>query len=121
MPAGSLPAGIVEQPLRDVLPDCVAAIQSDCIGCLDFDDPLAAAARYAKDVTPNVRQTPLPYLASVVSARGSLSTDSQYSAGSGASGAAAGGAGLWTASAASFSICFGVGLRQLAGRSVMPN
>ena len=50
---------------------------------------------------------------------GSFRTDSQYSAGKGASGAAADGAGLRAASAASFSICFGVGMRQLAGRSVI--
>ena len=59
--------------------------------------------------------------APVALARGSLSTDSQYSAGRGASGAAAEGPGLRAASAASFSICFGVGMRQLAGRSVIPN
>jgi hypothetical protein len=53
-------------------------------------------------------------------ARGSLSSESQYSAGRGASGAAVGGAGRRAASAASFSICLGVGMRQLAGRSVMP-
>ena len=29
--------------------------------------------------------------------------------------------GLRPAAAASFSICFGVGMRQLAGRSVIPN
>ncbi|NEU99187.1 hypothetical protein FNJ47_26005 [Bradyrhizobium sp. UFLA 03-164] len=35
---------VVEQPLRHVLPKRVAAIQSDCIGLLDFHGPLAAAA-----------------------------------------------------------------------------
>ena len=49
-------------------------------------------------------------------ARGSLNTDSQYSAGRGAFGTATEGLGLRAASAASFSICFGVGMRQL-GRS----
>ena len=58
--------------------------------------------------------------ATLVSARGSLSTESQYSAGRGASGAGAGAAGPRTNSAASFSICLGVGMRQLAGRSVIP-
>jgi hypothetical protein len=56
--------------------------------------------------------------ATLVSARGS-STESQYSAGRGASGAGAGAAGPRTNSAASFSICLGVGMRQLAGRSVI--
>lgn len=58
--------------------------------------------------------------ATAAPARGSLRTDSQYSAGRGASGPAADGARLRSASAANFSICFGVGMRQLAGRSVMP-
>ena len=44
MPAGTLLAGVVEQPLRHVLPDCVVAVQSDGIGRLDFHGPLAAAA-----------------------------------------------------------------------------
>src|SRR4051812_39330086 len=44
MPAGALRAGVCERPLRNVLPACVAAIQSDCIGCLDFHCPLAAPA-----------------------------------------------------------------------------
>src|ERR1700710_725406 len=57
--------------------------------------------------------------APLVSARGSLSTESQYASGRGASGAAAGTAGLRTASKVSFSICLGVGMRQLAGRSVI--
>jgi hypothetical protein len=51
-------------------------------------------------------------------ARGFWSNDSQYSAGSASSGAGAGTAGLRAASAASFFICLGVGMRQLAvGRS----
>ena len=44
MPAGTLLAGVVEQPLRHVLPDRVAAVQSNGIGRLDFHGPLAAAA-----------------------------------------------------------------------------
>jgi DNA end-binding protein Ku len=61
MPAGALLAGVVEQPLRHVLPDRVAAIQSDCIGGLDFDGPLATPASDAKHVTLNFRKTPLPH------------------------------------------------------------
>jgi len=57
MPAGALLAGVVEQPLRDVLPDRVAAIQSDCIGSLDFHGPLTAAAGDAQDVALNFRKT----------------------------------------------------------------
>jgi hypothetical protein len=44
MPASGLLAGVVEQSLRNVPPDRVASIQSDCIGGLDFDGPLAATA-----------------------------------------------------------------------------
>ena len=62
MPAGALLAGVVEQPLRDVLPDRVAAIQSDCIGGLDFDGPLAAAAGDAQYVALNFRKTSRPHL-----------------------------------------------------------
>ena len=54
MPAGALLAGVVEQPLRDVLPDRVAAIQSDCIGHLDFHGPLAATTRDAQNVALNL-------------------------------------------------------------------
>ena len=51
--SGALLAGVVEQSLRHVLPDRVAAIQSDCIGGLDFDGPLAAAAGDAQHVALN--------------------------------------------------------------------
>jgi hypothetical protein len=60
--SGALLAGVVEQSLRDVLPDRVAAIQSDCIGGLDFHGPLAAAAGDAQHVTLNFRKASLPYL-----------------------------------------------------------
>jgi hypothetical protein len=118
--SGALLAGVVEQSLRDILPDRVAAIQSDCIGGLDFHGPLAAAAGDAQHVALNLGKTSLPHLGPGRIGARSLSTDSQYSAGSGASGAAEG-LRLRAASAASFSICFGVGMRQLAGRSVIPN
>ena len=131
MSSGALLAGVVEQPLRDVLPDRVAAIQSDCIGGLDFHGPLAAAAGDAQHVALNFGKTSLPQLGSghigarVLEDGPEVSpyapVDSQYSAGRGASGAAAAGLHLRAASAASFSICFGVGMRQLAGRSVIPN
>src|SRR5882757_7295383 len=62
--SGALLAGVVEQSLRDVLPDRVAAIQSDCIGSLDFDGPLAAAAGDAQHVALNLAKTSLPHLGS---------------------------------------------------------
>src|ERR1700722_3878840 len=49
------------QPLRDILPDRVADIQSDCIGSLDFHGSLAAAAGHAQYVTLNFRKTSLPH------------------------------------------------------------
>jgi hypothetical protein len=130
MPAGALLAGVVEQPLRNVLPDRVAAIQSDCIGGLDFHGPLAATAGDAQHVALNlgsVSHSELEYKenkcrvrfdwrlrkrrsriwAPVASARGSLRTESQYSAGRGVSGAAAEGLGLRAASAASFPSALG--------------
>jgi hypothetical protein len=60
--SGALLAGVVEQPLRDVLPDRVAAIQSDSIGGLDFHGPLAAAAGDAQHVALNFRKTSQRYL-----------------------------------------------------------
>jgi hypothetical protein len=56
MPAGALLAGVVEQPLRDVLPDRVTAIQSDCIGSLNFHGPLTVAAGDAQYVALNFRE-----------------------------------------------------------------
>src|SRR3984893_5422856 len=62
--SGALLAGGVEQSLRDVLPDRVAAIQSDCIGGLDFHGPLAATAGDAQHVALNLGKTSLPHLGS---------------------------------------------------------
>jgi hypothetical protein len=122
MSAGALLAGVVEQPLRDILPDRVATVQSDCIRGLDFHASLAAAAGDAQHVTLNFRKTSLPnlgrhrasarvfeYRFPVFGGQGRIRTRS------------GGGAGPRAASAASFSICFGLGMRQLAGRSVIPN
>ena len=44
MPPGPLLAGVVEQPLTDVLPDRLGSGQPDGVGLLDFDGPPAAAA-----------------------------------------------------------------------------
>jgi hypothetical protein len=72
-------------------------------------------------VTLNFRKTSLPHLGPGRAGARVFEDRFPISAGRGASGAAAEGPGLWAASAASFSICFGVGMRQLAGRSVIPN
>jgi hypothetical protein len=64
MSAGALLARVVEQPLRDVLPNRVAAIKSDCIGGLDFDGPFAATAGNPQYVALNFGKTSLPQLGS---------------------------------------------------------
>jgi hypothetical protein len=56
MPAGALLASVVEQPLRDVPPDRVTAIQSDCVDGLDFHGALAAAAGDAQHVALDLRK-----------------------------------------------------------------
>ena len=62
MAAGSLLTGIVQEPLRNILPDPIAAIQSDGVGGLDFHGPLAPPAGYAQDVALNFGQAPLTHL-----------------------------------------------------------
>src|SRR6476659_7831076 len=64
MSASALLAGVVEQPLRDVTPNRVATIQSDCIRGLDFHGPLAATAGDAQHVALNLGKTSLPHLGS---------------------------------------------------------
>lgn len=81
---------------------------------------IAAAAVDAQHVALNFREVFLAQLGAGHGGAGVLGTESQYSGGSGSSGVAVDVACFRTASAARFSICFGVGIRQLAGRSVMP-
>ena len=54
MPAGPLLAVVVQQPLRDVLPDGLAAGQPDGIGLLDLDGSAAASAGDPEQVVLNV-------------------------------------------------------------------
>jgi hypothetical protein len=53
MAASPLLTGIVQEPLCDIVPDPVAAIQSDCIGGLNFHGPLAPLAGDAQHVALN--------------------------------------------------------------------
>ena len=117
MPAGALLAGVVEQPLRDVLPDRVAAVQADRVGGLDFHGALAAAAGDAQHVTLNLRKRSLPHLGVVCAGARVLEHRFPIFRGERGVRSRSGAAGLRAASAASFSICLGVGMRQLAGRS----
>src|ERR1700682_5570960 len=64
MPAGALLAGVVEQSLRGALHARLAAIQSGCIGSLNFPGPLAATAGDAQHVALNLGKTSLPHLGS---------------------------------------------------------
>jgi hypothetical protein len=109
---------IVEQPLRDIFPDCLPAIEANGIHSLDFYDPLAATAGDAQHMTLDFRQLSLSHLDAVDGA-GIRKQRIPVFVRKGASRAATGAAGRRSAWAASFSICFLVGMRQLAGRSVM--
>src|SRR5258708_21056400 len=62
--SGALLAGVVEQSLRDVLPDRVAAIQSECIGGLAFDGPPATPAGDPRRVGLQLRKTSPAHLGS---------------------------------------------------------
>jgi hypothetical protein len=121
MPAGALLAGVVEQSLRDVLPDRVAAIQSDSIGGLDFHGPLAATTGDAQHVALNFRKTSLPHLGP--SRAGARVFEHRFPifGREGRIRSRSGGARPADGFSASFSICFGVGMRQLAGRSDISN
>jgi hypothetical protein len=118
MAAGSILTGIVQQTLPNVLPDRVFAIEAARIDGLDLNGAVAAPAGDAQHVALYLSRRCRSW-APLVPARASFRIESQYSAGSGSSGAATGTAGLRAASEASFSICLGVGMRQLAGRSVI--
>ena len=60
MAAGALPAGVVQQPLPDVLPDRRLSVETDGIGLLDLDDPAAAGARHPEDMLGDFWQAQLP-------------------------------------------------------------
>jgi hypothetical protein len=96
-PAGALFARVVQQPLPDVLPDRVSAIEAKRIDGLDLHGTLATLASDAQDVALYFRKPSLPQL-------GAICTGPRI---------------LQAVSVGSFSICFGVGMRQLAGRSVI--
>jgi hypothetical protein len=54
MPAGPLLAGVVQQPLPDILPDGLGSGQPDGIGLLDLDGPAAAPAGDPQQVSLDV-------------------------------------------------------------------
>jgi hypothetical protein len=119
-------AGVVQQSLPDVLPDCVTAVKADGVQPLDFDGPHAAAASDPQHVLLDLGQSLRPdgragRLRAGVGKR-VLEYPFPVFGGIGSSGPEFGILrGSLPTTAASFSICFGVGMRQLAGRSVMPS
>ena len=127
MAAGPLLAGVVEQALTDVLPDRVRTVEPDGVRLLDLDGPGAAAAAHPQNMLGNFGQPQRPDRGAgrpgLASASGSSRTACQYSGGIVVAGARRRRPAALPAdgAAASFSICFGVGMRQLAGRSVMPD
>lgn len=52
-------AGLIEQPLSDIFPDRMRAIEPDRVRLLDFDGAQAAHAFDAQDVTRNFREPAL--------------------------------------------------------------
>lgn len=124
MAAGPDLAGFVEKPLTDLLPQGLPAEEADGVHGLDLDGAAAAAAADPQQTARHPGQPasrsdgrgpvrPSP-------ARGSASSDCQYSGGSTSSGASdRAGRGSLPTAAAIFSICLMLGMRQLAGRSVI--
>ena len=117
--------GIVEQTLTDILPDRVRTVEPGGVGLLDFDDPGASTAGDPKAwcwiSARRCVRTDGPGGLDPVSARGSSRTACQYSGGISSPGPSARAGGTFPRTAAAFasiSMCFGVGMRQLAGRSV---
>jgi hypothetical protein len=110
-------AAVVEQLNPNIFPDGVCAVEARSIDRLDLDDAVPPAAAHAQDMPGYFREAPVlnGYAGSNAPAR----MESQYASGrssagpSAGAGASAGRLGL----AASFSICFGVGMRQLTGLS----
>jgi hypothetical protein len=119
--AGPFLASVVEEAHTHVFPNCMGTVQTNRVSGLDLDDTVTTAARHPEHVTRDLRQTPLldrdgtrprdgvgvfqdgtPILGGHLCVRGIGSA-----------------AAFRTASRASFSICFGVGMRQPAGRSLM--
>jgi hypothetical protein len=109
-----------------ILPGLVSAVEPDRVSGLDLDDAIAAAAGDAQDVPRDLRQAKvLDRHAGRLRRLRAAKTASPYSCGIASAGPRTGlgataVASRRAASAASFSICLGVGIRQLAGLSVMP-
>jgi hypothetical protein len=65
MPSGALLAGIIQQTLGDVLPDCLPAKEADSIQRLDLDRPVTATAGDAQHVALDLRKMFLAHLGAI--------------------------------------------------------
>jgi hypothetical protein len=65
VPAGALLACIVQQSLRDLLPDDVATVEPDSVDGLDLHGALAPATRDAQHVTLDFRKPSPPHLGAI--------------------------------------------------------
>ena len=125
MPAGTLLACVVQQSLAKIFPHRLGASQAYGIRLLYLDSASTAAAGDAEHMPLDVAE--LLFLDRVAgrglaSAEASFRTACQYSDGISSAGPGVGVAGTFLpTTAVIFSICLGVGMRQLAGRSVMPD
>ena len=127
MAPGPPRAGVVEQALTDILPDRIWTVEPGGVRLLDLDSPGAAATFNPQNMLMNLAQ-PRPDTCCARARRTSVGAGGviqqrlpvfrrQILVGS----QTARGRGFLPTAAAIFSICLGVGMRQLAGRSVMPN
>jgi len=58
--AGALLAGVIQQPLSDILPERVRTIEAGGVDLLDLDDPGAAAAAHPQNMLRNLAQPQRP-------------------------------------------------------------
>jgi hypothetical protein len=78
--AGALLARAIEQPLANLFPDRLRTVKPDRVDRLDFDGPLAAAARNPNHMALDLGQPPLTgWGGPLEAARGSRRTDGEIS------------------------------------------
>ena len=119
-PAGALLADVVQQPLRDMLPDRVAAIKSDRISGLDFHSPVATSAEDAQDVALDFREMSLRQSKPICPCSRILEDHIPVFGRDWRIGSRTGARCFPDHLCGQLFLCFGLGMRQLAGRSVIP-
>ena len=125
MAPGPLSAGVVEQALTDILPDRVRTVEPGGVRLLDLDGPGAAAAAHPQNMLRNLAQPRPGHLLRPGPEnwrrRGSCPAAPASIPAADPRREPVRARGVLPTAASIFFICVGVGLRQLAGRSVMPN